>query len=377
MIRHRMLIPLVLSLSPLLAALAAGCTKSSQDAITIGVAGPMTGDQSKMGTDLKNGVSMAVAEWNAKGGILGKRIILLVEDDQHDPKQAVAVANKLVNSGAVGVVGHWNSSSSIPASTVYHQAGIVMITPASTNPGLTEQGFPDVFRVCGRDDQQGTVAAAFTIEKLKAKRVAVLHDKTTYGQGLAEEYRKAVGEKASIVYFAGITQGDKDFRGILTTVKGTRPDLLFFGGVYPEAGLLIMQARELGLTAPMLSGDGTIDQKFIEIAGKAAEGTYLTFSPDPEKIPFAKTFLENYHRQFGQHGPYSIYAYDAANILLEGIAKAGMTQGEAVSRSIHAIEYHGALGDIRFDAKGDVLQSPYVVWVTKNGAFEEFWKPGI
>ncbi len=355
---------------------AASCSKSPENAVIIGVAGPMTGDQSKMGIDLKNGVTLAVDEWNARGGVLGKKIVLQIEDDQHDPKQAVSVANKLVHSGAVGVIGHWNSSSSIPASGVYHQAGIVMITPASTNPQLTEQGYPDVFRVCGRDDQQGRVAAEFTLTKLKAKRIGILHDKTTYGQGLADEYKKALGDRATVVYFAGITQGDKDFRGILTTLKGTTPDLLFFGGIYPEAGLLITQARELGLAAPMMSGDGTIDQKFVEIAGAAAEGTYLTFSPDPQNIPFAKTFLENYHRRFGQHGPYSIYAYDATNILLEGIAKAGTTQGEGLARAIRALDYHGALGNIRFDPKGDVLESPYIVWVTRNGAFEEFWKPG-
>ncbi|MFQ5455769.1 MAG: branched-chain amino acid ABC transporter substrate-binding protein [Nitrospirota bacterium] len=352
-----------------------GCTKRDDSIIRIGVAGPMTGDQSKMGIDLKNGIELAITEWNEKGGVLGKKIELLIEDDQHDPKQAVIVANKLVNSGVAGIIGHWNSSASIPASAVYYKAGIPMITPASTNPRLTEQKFFNVFRVCGRDDQQGHIAADFVINSLKKKRLAILHDKTTYGQGLADEFKRSIKDKAEVVYYGSIIQGDKEFRGILTTVKNVNPDLIYFGGIYPEAGLLIKQARELGLNMEMMSGDGVIDQKFIEIAGEAANGTYLTFSPDPAKIPYAKKFLEKYHKRYGEHGPYSIYAYDATNILLKGIADAGTTDGKKVSDAIRNITYDGALGKIEFDERGDVLESPYIVWVTKNGKFEEYWQP--
>jgi len=199
-----------------------GCDGRSADMIRIAVVGPMTGDQSKQGTDLKNGVELAVAEWNDHGGLLGKKIELLIGDDQHDPKQAVSIANKFANSGVVGVVGHWNSSASIPASEVYHRANIPMITPASTNPQVTDRGYANVFRVCGRDDQQGRVAAEFVVTQLKVKRVAVLHDKTTYGQGLADEFKKSLaaigGDQTEVVYYSGITQGDKDFRGVLTTV---------------------------------------------------------------------------------------------------------------------------------------------------------------
>lgn len=350
------------------------CAKK-EDVIKIGAAGPMTGDQSKMGMDLKNGVELAVSEWNEKGGVLGKKIVLLAEDDQHDPKQAVTVANKLVNSGAVGVIGHWNSSASIPASEVYNWASVPMITPASTNPMVTDRGYLNVFRVCGRDDQQGKVGADFVTMHLKAKRVAILHDKTTYGQGLAEEFQKALGGKTEMVYFGSITQGDKDFRAVLTSVKAKKPDLLYFGGIYPEGGLLAKQAKELGIKAPFMSGDGVIDIKFIEIAGEAANGSYLTFSPDPAKIPTAKEFLDKYHTKYGEHGPYSIYAYDAANILLKAIADAGTTDGKKMSEAIRAMTYNGALGTIQFDSKGDVLKAPYVVWITKDGRFEEYWKP--
>lgn len=365
---------LLLALLPLCIILF-GCQKK-EDVIRIGIAGPMTGDQAKMGTDFKNGATLAVEEWNSKGGILGKKIEMIISDDQHDPKQAVSVANKMVNEGVVGVIGHFNSSCSIPASDVYNRAGIPMITPGSTNPQLTEKGYRNVFRVCGRDDQQGKVGAVYVSQILKLKRVAVLHDKTTYGQGLADEFKRFLGAGAEVVYYGGIVQGDKDFKMILTAVKSKDPELIFFGGIYPEAGLMVKQAKELGLDAPFMSGDGTIDAKFIEIAGpQAAEGTYLTFSPDPYNIPTAKSFLENYRTRFGEIGPYSIYAYDAANILLTAMKDSGSTDGKLIADKLHSIEFDVALGKITFDKKGDVTVSPYVVWITRDGKFVEHWKP--
>jgi len=366
---------ITLFVAMVLALLQVACQKK-EDVIRIGVAGPMTGDQAKMGTDFKNGVTLAVEEWNERGGVLGKRVITLIADDQHDPKQAVSVANKLVNDGAAGIIGHFNSSCSIPASDVYNRAGIPMITPASTNPQLTEKGYRGVFRVCGRDDQQGRIAADFVINQLRLKKVAILHDKTTYGQGLADEFKRFIHGKVEVVYYGGIIQGDKDFKTVLTTIKEKKPEIIYFGGVYPEAGLLVKQARELGIGVPFMSGDGTIDPKFIEIAGAgAAEGTYLTFSPDPKKIPTARRFIDNYEKRFGEIGPYSIYAYDATNILLTAIREAGTPDGKKVIEKLHSMEFSGALGKIRFDEKGDVTVAPYVVWITRGGRFEEFWRP--
>jgi branched-chain amino acid transport system substrate-binding protein len=351
------------------------CQKKS-DVIKIGIAGPMTGDQSKMGMDFKNGASLAAEEWNSRGGLLGKKIDMLIGDDQHDPKQAVSVANKMVNEGVVGVIGHFNSSCSIPASDVYDRAGLPMISPGSTNPQLTEKGYRGVFRVCGRDDQQGKVGADFVTGQLKLKRVAVVHDKTTYGQGLADEFKKALGDKVEVVFYGGIVQGDRDFKGVLTTIKEKDPELIFFGGIYPEAGLMVRQAKEIGLKAPFMSGDGSIDPKFIEIAGaKAAEGTYLTFSPDPQNIPTARKFVERYKAKFGELGPYSIYAYDAANIMLTAIKEANSTDGKAIMDKLHSMEFSGALGAIKFDGKGDVTSTSYVIWITKDGKFTEYWKP--
>jgi branched-chain amino acid transport system substrate-binding protein len=362
-------------LSIIFAAIAAfglitGCAgEKAEETILIGIAGPMTGDQSKMGMDFKNGVQLAVDDWNAKGGVLGRKVVMQTEDDQHDPKQAVSIANKLVNEGIVGLIGHFNSSCSIPASLTYEEGGVPMITPATTNPEYTERGLWNVFRVCGRDDQQGASAARYATGTLDVKRVAVLHDKTTYGQGLADQFRDNLGDGVEVVYYGGIIQGDKDFKSVLSSLKSEDPEVVYFGGIYPEGGLLVRQARELGLEAAFFGGDGIIDQKFIEIAGEYADGTYVTFSPDPQNIPTAKAFLDKYHDRFGQHGPYSIYAFDAANILLGSIQATGTTDGKAVAEHIRAGSFNGALGTVEFDDKGDNKIADYVIWQVEGGEF--------
>ncbi|MDH4163430.1 MAG: branched-chain amino acid ABC transporter substrate-binding protein [Nitrospirota bacterium] len=350
---------------------AAGCTSQQQNVIRIGAAGPMTGDQSKMGIDLRNAAELAVAEWNEKGGVLGKKIELLAGDDQADPKQAVSVANKFINQKVAAVVGHWNSSCSIPASEYYVNANVVMISPATTNPRFTQQGFKSVFRVCGTDDQQGKIAADFVVKKMRPKRVAVIHDKTAYGQGLADFFKKSLGPGIEIVFYDGIVQRDPDYKGVLTAIKEKRPEVYFFGGIYPEAGRLVRQAREIGLTAPMITGDGVYDPTFIKIAGAAAEGTLVTFGKDPGGLSTAKAFLGKYAAKYGEAGPYSIYAYDAANIILTAIQQAGTTDGTKVAEYISKTSFRGAFGDISFDKNGDVNKAPYVVWKVKDGKFIE------
>jgi branched-chain amino acid transport system substrate-binding protein len=357
----------------ILALMVVACSKTAPDTVRIGAAGPLTGDQSVFGQDQINGVNLAIDEWNSRGGLLGKKISLVFGDDQHDPKQAVSVANKMVNEKVAGVVGHFNSSCSIPSSTIYHEAGIPMITHGSTNPKLTEQGFKNVFRVCGRDDQQGRVAADYVKKVLVSKKVAIIHDKTTYGQGLAEEFKKAAeGMGVEVAWFGGIVQGDKDYTAVLTDIREKAPDLVYFGGIYPEAGQLVKQAKSLKINAPFMSGDGVIGDEFIKIAGQsAAEGTYVTFSPDLKKLPSAKGFLDSYTAKFGAPGPYSVYAYVAANILFEGIKNAGTTEAVALTNALAKTKYGGALGEIEFDVRGDVKKSPYVMWVVKNGKYEQ------
>jgi len=348
-----------------------GCTHQNDKVINIGAAGPMTGDQSKMGVDLRNAVELAVSEWNEKGGVLGKQIVLFAGDDQADPKQAVSIANKFINQKVVAVVGHWNSSCSIPASKYYNDANVVMISPATTNPQLTQQGFKRVFRVCGTDDQQGRVAADFVLRKLHPKRVAVIHDKTAYGQGLADYFKSALGGNVELVYYGGIIQRDPDYKAVLTTIKNNKPDLYFFGGIYPEAGRLVRQAKEIGLNVPMVTGDGVFDPTFISIAGKAADGTYVTFGKEPAGMATAQSFIQKYKAKYGEPGPYSIYAYDAANIILTAILQTGTTDGSVVAEYLSKNNFHGAFGDIAFDKNGDVTKAPYVIWQVENGKFVE------
>ncbi|MEW6687359.1 MAG: branched-chain amino acid ABC transporter substrate-binding protein [Candidatus Edwardsbacteria bacterium] len=343
--------------------------------IKIGVAAPMTGSWAKMGNDILNGVKLAVEEWNARGGILGKKIEIISEDDQGDPRQAVSVATKLVNLDVIAVVGHYNSSASIPASAIYNEAGIVQITPSSTNPEFTQQGYKQVFRVCGTDDQQGEVGAKFVLETLKKKKVAVLHDKTTYGQGLADEFKKYLTDEVLVVAYEGITAGEKDFSAVLTKIKKTKPEVLYFGGYYPEAGLLVKQMKALGLNAIFISGDATIDPEFIKIGGKATEGTYLTYGtlgPSgemSEPTPQAQHFISAYRTKFGELGPYSIYAYDAANVIFKALSEIKTTDGAKLAEALHSLRSEGAKGPIEFDEKGDMKIAPYIFWVVKDGKF--------
>ena len=344
--------------------------------LKIGVAGPLTGDQAAFGEMLKNGALLAVAEWNAKGGVpVGgqkRKIEILWGDDRHDPREGVSIAHKFVNSGVVGVVGHFNSSVSIPASTVYVEAGVVQITPASTNPKLTEQGFKTVFRVCGRDDQQGQVAADYIVDKLGIKRVAILHDKTTYGQGLADETKRFLGARGvKPVFYSGIIQGDKDYTPVLTAMKQKNPAIVYFGGIHPEAILLVKQMRErLGIKAAFMSGDGVFVDEFFKIAGKSAEGSYLSFTPDQKKIPAAQRVIKDHRERFGREvGAYTIYSYVAANMILSSIAETGSTKGDKIAAHLRGKVWKSALGKIQFNKKGDVLESPYVFWQVKGGKF--------
>lgn len=348
----------------------AGCG-GEKGTIKIAAIAPMTGESAKMGEDMSRAVQLAVDQWNAKGGVLGKKIELLIEDDRADPKDAVSVASKVISQGVVGVVGHFNSSCTIPASNLYNEAGIVMVTPASTNPMVTDRGYPEVFRTCGRDDQQGKVEADFAANVLKVARVAILHDKTTYGQGLADEFKKNLPSSVEVLVYEGITRGDKDFSAILTRVKGSVPDLLMFGGLYGEGGLLTKQMKDLGLKCSFLSGDGVYDSEFIRIAGNAAEGAYVSYAPSAESIPSAQVFLKAFRARWPEVGPYSLFAYDAANIILTAIQEVGSTDGHKVAAFIHHNKFDVASGSIDYDAKGDPIHSPYVMWQVQEGKLQQ------
>lgn len=354
----------------LVAALAASCNLGPKT-VKIGVAGPMTGPNAKQGNDFLNGVQLAADEWNAKNGVLGRTVEVVPVDDRSDPKEAVMAANKLVNLGAAGVIGHYESSCSIPASVIYSEAGTVQITPSSTNPDLTlKEKRTTIFRACGRDDQQGSMAARFVREKLKLKRVAVVDDKTTYGQGLAREFEKNLGPGVKVVAYENLQRGDKDFSAILTKIRPFNPEAVYFGGYYTEAGLLVTQMRRLGMRAAFISGDATIDQEFLNIAGKDAEGTLLSYGPEVKQLESARKFIESYRAKYGDVGPYSLYAYDAANVLLKGIAAAKSAEGAKIAQAIHSMTFAGARGDLAFDDNGDLRNIPYVMWIVKDKKFE-------
>ena len=344
--------------------------------IKIGLAAPLTGSYAKIGNDMLNGAVLAIEQKNAAGGVRGKQIELIKRDDQGEPKQAISVARELTDARVACVVGHFNSGCTIPASEIYNEAKVPAVTPASTNPQVTDRGYMYMFRVCGRDDQQGTVGAKFVAEELKLKKVAVLHDKTTYGQGLADEFKK-MAEKLGldVVYYAGIPKEEYDFRANITAMKGKAPELVYFGGIYNQAGPLVVQMKQSGLNAKFMSGDGTIDKEFIKSGGKAAEGVFLTFGPDPAKVPSAKPFIDNYKKRFGEDiGTYSVYGYDAANVLLKAIEKAGNADGEQIAKAMHATTFDCAMGKIAFDDRGDIKASYYILWVVKDGDFVVYAK---
>jgi branched-chain amino acid transport system substrate-binding protein len=349
---------------------AAAAASLADDPVKLGVAGPITGPQAKNGQDLKEGTALAVDEWNAKGGVLGRKIELVVRDDEAQDKNATVVAGELVDAGVAGVIGHFNSGCTIPASNVYKESGLPMITPASTNVKVTDRKFPNVFRICGRDDQQGATAADFVAGKLKLKKVAVLDDRTAYGKGLADAFEKSVTGRVEVVLHDGFDKETTNFRPYLTRIKEKGAELVYFGGIYDQGVPLIQQARESGLAVPFMSGDGVhgYQKEFIEPLGSAAEGTYTTF-PNTEAAPGYAEFMRKYKAKFGtEAGPYAIYSYASAQILLEAIAKAGGTDAEKVCAAVHAGTFATPVGEIAFDAKGDVKASGYYkVWVIKGG----------
>jgi branched-chain amino acid transport system substrate-binding protein len=373
-----------------LAALAmAGC-RGGGEHIKIGVAGPLTGEQGKAGQDLLHGVQLAVSECNARGGVLGKRVVIIAGDDRADEKEANAIAQRLCDQGVAGVIGHYNSHCSIAASRIYNQRDIPQISPASTNPRFTEQGFDNVFRTCGRDDQQGKIAAEFAVSALQVKKVAIFSDGTTYGKGLAEEFKKAIasyaqpvrGQKTTAVEVVAeaelplISEGrTPDYGPMLDPLISYQPDLIYFGGNYPEAAMLIRQIKERKLNGAFLAGDAIANSELLKRGGIATEGIFFTFGPSVEEMPQAGSFYGAFKARYGELGPYSVYAYEGANVILSALAQAGQVTGDTLIKALHSQKFSGALGEIAFDAKGDIMAAPYVLWTVKGGEFVPY-KPG-
>jgi branched-chain amino acid transport system substrate-binding protein len=338
--------------------------------IKIGVAGPITGPNAAFGAQLKNGVEQAVEDINAAGGINGQKLVLVVGDDVSDPKQGVSVANKFASEGVKFVVGHFNSGVSIPSSDIYAESGIVQVSPASTNPNYTDRGLWNTFRTCGRDDQQGIVAGGYLADKFKGKKVAVIHDKTPYGKGLADETQKAMSAKGlKEVMYEGINTGEKDYSALVSKLKQANVDVVYYGGLHTEAGLIIRQMRDQGLNAPMMSGDGIVSAEFVSIAGPGADGTLMTFSPDPRKNPNAKDVVAKFKAKNYEPEAYTLYSYAAAQILVDAAKQASSTDGKKIADVMKAGKpFKTVIGDITFDKKGDITRPDYVMYVWKKGA---------
>ena len=343
---------------------------AAQAQIKLGVAGPITGANAAFGAQLKNGAEQAVEDLNAKGGVMGQKIVMQVGDDASDPKQGVSLANKFAAEGVKWVVGHFNSGVSIPASEVYQESGIIQITPASTNPRFTERNLWNTFRTCGRDDQQGAVAGAFLASNFKGKKVAVVHDKTPYGKGLADETQKAMeGKGLKAAMYEGINTGEKDYSALVSKLKQQNVDVVYFGGLHTEAGLIIRQMRDQGLKAPMMSGDGITDKEFVQIAGPGAEGTYMTFGPDARKNPNAKDVVAKFKAKNYDPEAYTLYSYASVQILAQAAEGAKSTDPKKMAEFMKSGKtFTTVIGDISFDKKGDITRPDYVMYVWKKGA---------
>ncbi len=339
--------------------------------IKIGHVGPMTGGIAHLGKDNENGARMAVDEANAaKIKIDGKdaKFVFIGEDDQADPKVGTTVAQKLVDAKVAGVVGHLNSGTSIPASTIYNQAGIPVISGSATNPKLTEQGFKNQFRVVGRDDQQGPAIASYLAADAKPKVVAIIDDATAYGEGLANEVEKTLKDaKIKVLPREKGTDKTTDWKAILTKLKGKRPDAIFYGGMDATGGPLVKQGRELGIKAVFAFGDGACTDEMSKLAGDAAEGLLCSQAGIPVAAADPK-FLDNYKKKYNVDPIlYAPFTYDAANLIIEAIKKANSPDPAKYLPELAKIEYQGATGQISFDDKGDRKDAEMTIFTMKGG----------
>lgn len=356
-----------------------GC-KAKSDAIKIAVALPLTGDIASLGQGLKRAVAMRVEEANA-AGMFPTPVEVVNFDDRSDPKEAVSVANRIVSDrNVVAVIGHFNSGCSIPASRVYAQAGLPMLSPASSNPELTNQQLTDqwkfqksIFRANTTDNVQGAFGADFIFNDLQVKDVAIIHDKTSYGQGVAEEFKKrfeAIG--GNVTAFEGLQTGDRDFRPLLTRIKGTNPRAIYFGGMFSEGGILVRQTRDLGFKGYFVTCEANYDPSFIQTAGDAAEGAFVTFLGSPPELqPAAKEFIARYKVRYPDElvKSYDHYGYAAASVILESIKAVGPDKQKIINY-MHATEFDGVLGKTKFDEKGDTINKTITLFRVTNGEFK-------
>jgi branched-chain amino acid transport system substrate-binding protein len=338
--------------------------------VKFGMGGPITGPSAATGAQMKNGVDQAVEDINKAGGILGQKLTATYGDDASDPKQGVSVANNFAGQGVKFVIGHYNSGVTIPSSEVYKENGILQITPASTNPTVTERNMWNIFRVCGRDDQQGQVAGEYILKNFKGKKIAIVHDKTTYGKGLADEMRKTISKGGmKDVLYEGVNTGEKDYSALVSKIKQANPDLIYWGGLYTEGGLIVRQLRDQGVKAPLMGGDGITSDEFASVGGPGVEGTLMTYGPDPRNRPEAKKVVEEFRAKKFEPEAYTLYSYAGVQIIKQAAEQAKSLDPKKVAEAMHSgMTFQTVLGPISYDKKGDRTNLDYVMYIWKKDA---------
>lgn len=354
-----------------------GANAAAELVVKIGAAAPLTGPQAHIGKDNENGTRMAIEDANAKGITIGGKKVrfeLLSEDDQTDPKTATIVAQKLVDAKVNGVIGHLNSGTTIPASRIYSDNGIPQISPSATAVGYTTQGFRTTFRVMANDGQQGKVLGEYAAKNLAARKIAVIDDRTAYGQGLADEFVKsAQAGGAQVVAHEYTNDKAVDFTAVLTSIKGKQPDLVFFGGMDPQGVPLVKQLKALGLKAKFMMGDGGYTPKMIELAGAAAEGTYASLPGVPlDQMPGGKDFSQRYEAKYKQPIQlYAPYCYDAVNVMIAAMQQADSAEPAKYLPMLARIAYDGVTAKITFDEIGDLKGGAITLYQVQQGK----WQP--
>jgi branched-chain amino acid transport system substrate-binding protein len=338
--------------------------------VKIAHAGPLTGSIAHQGKDDENGVALAVIQANAQKLVIGGqrvRFVMASEDDQADPKIGTLVAQKLVDAKVAAVIGHLNSGVSIPASDIYDRAGIPMISGAATNPLLTERGMKTVFRTVGRDDQQGPAIALYIAKQMKARKVAIVDDKTAYGEGIAVEVEKALrAAGVPVVARERTTDKETDFKSILTRIKSKDADLVFHGGMDATGGPMMKQARELGIKARFAMGDGACDDEIHALSGGAAEGMVCSQAGLPREAA-SPEFIAAFREKFGEIRQYAPFFYDGAMAAVEAMKRADSTDPAKFAPALFKVSFKGATGTVQFDAKGDRRNAEMTIFVVRDG----------
>jgi branched-chain amino acid transport system substrate-binding protein len=345
--------------------------------IKIGHVAPLTGGIAHLGKDNENGARLAVDEINAAGGLkIGDKTFVLelvAEDDKADPKEGTLAAQKLVDAGVVAVVGHLNSGTTIPASKIYADASIAQISPSATNPKYTEQGFKTAFRVVANDNQQGSVLANYAADQIKAKTIAIIDDRTAYGQGLADVVERVAKEKGlKVVSREFTTDKATDFNAILTKIRAAKPDVVMYGGMDATAGPMAKQMKQLGIKSQFLAGDGVCSPEFVKLAGDAGEGLICSMAGEAvEKLARGEEFRSKYKAKFNQDVQiYSPYSYDAVYVIAEAIKRAGGPDKAKIVEEVAKTNHPGVTGQITFDEKGDIKGGAISMFTVKGGKLE-------